>query len=480
MNTGLLDVSKMRIKKSQGLLALLLILVIQSLIYFSLYRPRIDYADYGDAAILFSVAGLITLLIILFRRFIDKPSARFLLQIGWSMALIGVYHTALIQFVDMSYPNWEGLPDTIFQTFHDYLTAFLGVGLLFIFAGLYIWASDIRAREKRFQSVISAMPVGVAVIDLQGQVTLHNNMLLEILNLQNSLDQDDILWKILESHFDEIKSSTDEAFDKPVEFEIVLEDENKSKKYLAVAVVANKDNLNRTTSYIVVISDVTTRRSAEEERAQQQRVISLYASLLTHDVGNDLQAVLGYVEAASLTLAEDVEKTRTMLRSAEAAGNRMSNLIKTFRISSAPSHTEVVPMLRETAKQSEIADRGLHVQFDINPDVESERSPGGALLPTAFENILRNAAQHAGPNPEVNIRVFKEEPNLVIIISDNGPGISPELQDSLFHRSDPRRENGLGLYLTKQIITACGGTIELDRSAKAKGASYRINLPLIE
>ncbi|MFW9907900.1 MAG: sensor histidine kinase [Candidatus Thorarchaeota archaeon] len=113
-------------------------------------------------------------------------------------------------------------------------------------------------------------------------------------------------------------------------------------------------------------------------------------------------------------------------------------------------------------------------------DVESERSPAGALLPTAFENILRNAAQHASSNPEVYIRVFKEEPNLVILISDNGPGISPELQDSLFHRSDFRRENGLGLYLTKQIITVCGGTTELDRSAKAKGASYRINLLLFE
>jgi signal transduction histidine kinase len=69
----------------------------------------------------------------------------------------------------------------------------------------------------------------------------------------------------------------------------------------------------------------------------------------------------------------------------------------------------------------------------------------------------------------------------VIDVSDNGPGIPEEKIRSLFNRSDPYGETGLGLYLTKQIVTACGGTIALnDKDKEEEGASFRIILPLAE
>jgi signal transduction histidine kinase len=179
-------------------------------------------------------------------------------------------------------------------------------------------------------------------------------------------------------------------------------------------------------------------------------------------------------------LDQNEERAKTMLRSAEAAGQRMSDLIKTFRVDSILKHVEVVSMLSEVTKQAELANMGLQVDLDIDPKIEKIRSPGGFLLSKAIENILRNAAQHAGESPKVGMRVFRDEDNLIISISDNGPGISPDIQQSLFNRSDPQRENGLGLYLTKQIVIACGGSIKLDESIESKGASFRITLPLTE
>lgn len=480
MGQRYLGVLRTFIRTWYRVLILLSIIIIQILVYFSLYTPRIDTADLDDAAVLFVITGCLFLLIIFQRRSIEKSSVRLPMQIGWSITLIGVTHTALIQLVELNAPLQDGILNTIIQTVHDNMAILLGGGFIFVLIGIYGWVSDISAREKRFYSIISAMPVGVAVTDSSGRVTLYNDRFPEILSIEPNIIQDTFLEDLLQTDVLKLRESSENAFDIPVEHEIILNDENDSKKYLSIIIVANRGKNSKTTSHIVVLSNVTARRRTEEEREQQRRVISLYASLLTHDVGNDLQAVLGYVEGATLTLENDREKADSMLRSAEAAGQRMANLIKTFRIETNPAHIEVVPMLREIAKHAELANMGLKVHLDVNPGTETLRSPGGSLLPTAFENIFRNTAQHTGANPEVYIRVFKEETDLVILIGDSGLGISPAFESSLFNRSDPHRESGLGLYLTKQIITACGGTIELDKSNQAKGASFLIKLPLIE
>jgi PAS domain S-box-containing protein len=324
------------------------------------------------------------------------------------------------------------------------------------------------------------MPVGVAVLDPDGTVTLHNNRLSEILGLPSRKTQNLNLWDFLEIDYEKLVQANGEMFEGPVELDITITTKKESRKHLNVAIVANKDQKGITNNHIVVVSDVTTRRRTEEEREQQRRVISLYASLLTHDVGNDLQALLGYVEGAGMISEDNPEQAKTMLVSAEAAGKRMSNLIKTFKVDSILKHVTVTSMLREVAKEAELVDLGLKIHLDFDPKVEDIRSPGGFLLSKAIENIFRNAAQHAGVKPEINVRVDRSDDLLVISISDNGPGIPVEIRNSLFHRSDRYRENGLGLYLTKQIVTACGGSIRLDENSEATGASFIIKLPITE
>jgi len=78
----------------------------------------------------------------------------------------------------------------------------------------------------------------------------------------------------------------------------------------------------------------------------------------------------------------------------------------------------------------------------------------------------------------VDVRVSKHEDQLDIIVSDNGPGVSKNLQDNLFARdtSSKGEAGGLGLYLCRQIMERTGGSIELIKSKK--GAKFQITLPL--
>ncbi|MGY5852678.1 MAG: ATP-binding protein [Candidatus Thorarchaeota archaeon] len=461
-------------------LVVLIIVILQSILYLSLLSPRTGYADYDDALIEFGVAIIAYLLIILFGRSIQKRPARIPLQLGWTIIIIVVVHSGLIQLVDLFYPYSVNILTMGIQFFQDTLTISLGLAASLSFIGVYNWVADTSARERHFHSVVDAMPVGVAVTDLNTRVTLYNEELTQILDLEGDQIFNAQLFDLLRveavSSID-LRKATSGA---PFQVDILREYDEASKKYLSLTLVPNKDKNGSITGHIAVVTDMTTRRMTEEDREQQRRVIDLYASLLSHDVGNDLQAVLGYIETALLIIDTNPAKARAMFESAHAAGERMSNLIKTFRIELTPSHIQIVPMLREFAEQAEKVSLGLRVSVHEESGVTNLRSAGGSLLPIAINNLLRNTAQHAGDNSVVKIEVFRVDNDLIILISDNGPGISEESRSNIFNRGDRSRESGLGLYLTRQIIIACGGSIELVDSTDSVGATFRITLPILE
>jgi signal transduction histidine kinase len=213
----------------------------------------------------------------------------------------------------------------------------------------------------------------------------------------------------------------------------------------------------------------------ERDREQQHKIIELYTSLMTHDAGNDLQAVLGYIEAALLVPDGCSPKTRELLEAAQAAALRMTSLIKAFKIETSDVNDSLVSILKLSSHQATKAHMGLTIDIEIDDDTEDIHVAGGSMLQMAFANLFRNSAEHAGDNPVVNVKVARNIENAEIIVSDNGPGIKEEHRSNLFERGGSGDGHGFGLYLTKQIVAACGGMIEL--VDVEKGATFRIMVP---
>jgi PAS domain S-box-containing protein len=476
---GLGDIMGLRSISKQAVVSLLLLIIasIQTIVYHFVYRPR-ALPEFIDVFIMSTISGIIFFLILIFERSIEKRSARMPLQFGWAFFFYAGVHSALINLVDLSYPYNADALSALIQFYQDNLTLFLGAGVVISVIGIYNWVIDVAERERRFHSLVAAMPVGVAMLDAAGRVTTYNQGLSQILQIDGNQIQNATMSDLLLTDFQSILEDNGTSPDVPADVDVTLERNDGSKTYLAVSFVTNRERDGRITGHMAVVSDVTMRRRTAEEREQQRRVIDLYASLMSHDIGNDLQAVLGYVESSLLLLKTNKAKATEMLESAQAAALRMTNLIKTFKSDVTPLSIDIVPMLKEVASQAEQVSRGLKIQVHVESGAVHLKSPGGSLLPIAMDNLLRNAAEHAGSDAEVNIRVLVENENLGIVVADNGPGIPEDMQKTLFIRSDPHGDRGLGLYLTKQIIIACGGIIELDNTEA--GATFRITLPLAE
>ena len=106
-------------------------------------------------------------------------------------------------------------------------------------------------------------------------------------------------------------------------------------------------------------------------------------------------------------------------------------------------------------------------------------------LTTALLNILENAVKYGNETVNIKVETVLKNNLYVICISDNGIGITEKDQKAIFDKfyraGNVNVHNvkglGLGLYFTHQIITAHGGTIDIN-SAEGKGTTFTIKLPI--
>lgn len=134
---------------------------------------------------------------------------------------------------------------------------------------------------------------------------------------------------------------------------------------------------------------------------------------------------------------------------------------------------EVIMALHSTAIQKEIA-----INKEIAPNVimaDEDR------IRQVLINLLSNAIKFSPEGSEVMIKTVPSDDCLMVIVKDNGPGISPEEQERIFdkfYKKGSKEGTGLGLAISKGIIEAHGGIIGVI-SDGSKGASFYFKLPKV-
>ena len=123
------------------------------------------------------------------------------------------------------------------------------------------------------------------------------------------------------------------------------------------------------------------------------------------------------------------------------------------------------------------------------PAPDEDDDDAGALvvgddhrLRQVLANLLSNARLHTPAGTAVTVRVRRAGDDVVVQVSDDGPGIPPALRDSLFQRftrGDASRNGatgstGLGLAIAHAVVTAHGGTLT---ATSGPGATFTVTLP---
>jgi signal transduction histidine kinase len=234
-----------------------------------------------------------------------------------------------------------------------------------------------------------------------------------------------------------------------------------------------------------------TKNELEAEKARKERFIAM--------VAHDMRAPLGPIKMGAQIIQRNHERglpfdssyTQTIQEQVERLERLITDLLDVTRFESGQFQMKLAPcdlavLVRKQVRQYQLANPDRHFALTA-----PESLPGifdGDRLVQALNNLLENAVRFSFPNTTITVVLEKTAPDRVALsVADEGKGIPPDKIHEIF---DPfkRLENaegikgyGLGLYITKGIAEAHGGTLTAASGTnRAHGAIFTITLPLKE
>lgn len=236
---------------------------------------------------------------------------------------------------------------------------------------------------------------------------------------------------------------------------------------------------------IATVRDITRFREAEE-------IKSTFISVISHELKTPVALIKGYVGTLRREDANwDREIVKDSLAVIEEEADRLTNLIENLLdasrlqaggLSINPADVALNAVAERIAKrfQTQSAIHDIVVDFPENfPIINGDET----RLEQVLSNLVSNAIKYSPDGGEIRIRGQILPAQVIICVSDQGPGVAPEdiphIFDRFYRSSIAKRTTkgaGLGLYLARAVIEAHGGRIWVD-TQPGKGARICFSIP---
>jgi len=253
-------------------------------------------------------------------------------------------------------------------------------------------------------------------------------------------------------------------------------------------------------------------QTALRRRAASEARLRRFAADASHELRTPLSAIRGYAELALRHPGDSPEEVTHALGRVLSESTRMSDLVDELLLlarldAGRPLASEPVDMTRlviDATSDAQVARRGHRWVLEL-PDDPVLVTGDEHRLHQVLANVLSNAGKHTPDGATVTVRVgdtlpdagaapaaqtvrrgvLPPPPRLVVSVTDNGPGIPPDLLPDLFERftrADTSRSRttsasstGLGLAIVDAVVAAHGGAV-LVTSGPGR-TSFAIALP---
>jgi two-component system, NtrC family, nitrogen regulation sensor histidine kinase GlnL len=247
---------------------------------------------------------------------------------------------------------------------------------------------------------------------------------------------------------------------------------------------------------LVEVADLESRLVVDRTQRLAQEIAGQHELLrnLAHEVKNPLGGLRGAAQLLEAELPDDRLKEYTSVIISEA--DRLQGLVDRLATPQASPMQMSLINIHEVCERVCALVKAEFKAVEITRDYDAsmpEFSADSARLVQALLNVVRNAAQvmqddppKEGPRIIVKTRIARQvmlhrrqhRSAAVIAVIDNGPGVSAELKDRIFHPLVTGRNGGtgLGLSLAQDLLAQHGGLLEFE--SQAGHTEFRLMLPL--
>lgn len=246
-----------------------------------------------------------------------------------------------------------------------------------------------------------------------------------------------------------------------------------------------------TNAFAKMIEDLTLSKE-NLTRAAKLAVAGEMAAAMSHEI----RTPLGILRSSAQVLAR--EKNLSAEGQEVAAfitteTERLNKLVSTLVDSARPRQPEfamhdivallenAVAMLRMQANKKDISlELVMHVLANDHASKQVLVECDGEQITQVVLNLLLNAIQILANGSKVVVSLFESMDSIIISVADNGVGVDEAFREQVFDPFFTQRQGGIGLGLavSKQIVTAHFGVLTVEKnSAEPSGADFRVKLP---
>lgn len=224
----------------------------------------------------------------------------------------------------------------------------------------------------------------------------------------------------------------------------------------------------------------------QQELIRKERLAAVgeLAGGVAHEIRNPLAGIGGAMTVMAREMAAD-DDTQEVMAEIQREIQRMERLVHELLAFARPGElqpewTDVHLILKQAAAY--IAHRPdvpeVDLALDLDPKVpEFYADPRD--LEHAFENLILNAFQASSDGGAIEVRTRYKGGNILVSISDDGPGMTSEIGDRIFEPffTTKARGTGLGLSLVRRVAENYDGEIRV-RSRPGEGTTFEMKIPV--
>jgi len=243
---------------------------------------------------------------------------------------------------------------------------------------------------------------------------------------------------------------------------------------------------------LAAVTDISLRKDLENNLRQANANLEEFTYVASHDLRSPLRGISDLLEwireeldEARMTPSVRGNFDRIQLRVART--ERMIDDLLTYARAGA-LESEISRVTPREMLESLILlvnpPPAARIQIDIGDDV-APFNAASVPLQTALRNLIENALKHAGrADPLIRVSARSEGRYCAFHVEDDGQGVPDTARNQifrLFHRATTKTEgHGIGLAVTRRIVTRHGGEVDYRGESELGGAHFRVLWPSVQ
>jgi PAS domain S-box-containing protein len=357
----------------------------------------------------------------------------------------------------------------------------------------------LRASEARYRTLVETSPNGIILADLEGKLLLCNQQAVRLHGYANpeAMLGIDVFKLVAPGDRRQAALNTQKTLNENrvsnAEYTMLRRDGSQFPAEISTAVLRN--NAGAPTGFISITRDITERKKAIEAEKHLVMLEKEFISSVSHELRTPLVSLMEYLDLLRQGLVNDSVIQDEFLKHASVDASRILDMVDELsdfsllenlqlnlnleQVDLAKVIPGVLHTMREQASTKRVTLMSAPMESPLHADVDAAR------IRRVLVKLVENAIKYSEKDGTVLVTGKAMNDKIMINVIDEGCGMPLEDSSRIFekynqvsHTPDKITDGmGLGLYISKQIVEAHGGTLAVSSQVGA-GSTFTITIPV--